>query len=261
MRKVIFIILAALFFDCSVFAQSRIERPIQVQLNFSGAFLKVFGNSLAGSEVDHLEVKDWVLPGISAGYHFRKLLYGGYSYTPSRGLTLEGAWGFSNEKDGYINLDYATGHLHNLELRISPFENGFYGQFYFNHIPKVSYNMDYQRNSETVLIGENEYATDLLVNWDFKTVNAFGIGFGYNWIFRKGISLNLGVAFPVIKSPFYENIEITPKDPAVVISERDLEFARLSISNETFYYPVQFIINVGYNFRKTKEEITPPDRF
>jgi hypothetical protein len=174
---------------------------------------------------------------------------------------LEEQWGFSNEKDGNISVDYATGNLHNLELRVSPFENGFYGQFFFNHIPKVSYRMDFQRISETIQIGDNEYPTDLWVTWNFKTVNAFGIGFGYNWIHRSGISANLGIAFPIIRSPYYENIEITPKDSTVIISERDVEFASLSIANETFYYPVQFMITVGYNFRKTKKETIPPDRF
>ncbi len=237
------------------------ERPIQVQLNFSGAFLKSFGNSLSNSEVDHLEVTKWALPGISAGYHYKKLLYFGYSFTPSRGLVLDEEWGFGKEKDGYISVDHESGNLHNLELRVSPFEIGFYGQAFFNFIPKVGYKMDFQRLSETVLIGENEYQTDLVATWNFKTVNSLGVGFGYNWVHHSGVSVNLGLAFPIIKSPFYENIIITPKNTSVVISERDMELAKLSVTNETFYFPVQFYINIGYNFKIKKETLVPPDRF
>jgi hypothetical protein len=261
LKKEFLIIIAILLLACSLFAQKRVERPIQVQLNFSGAFLKAFGNSLSDSEVDHLEVTKWALPGISVGYHFRKLLYFGYSFTPSRGMVLEEEWGFSGENDGNITVDFATGYLHNLELRVSPFEVGFYGQLFFNHIPKVDYKMDFQRKSETVMIGENEYETDILATWNFKMVNSLGVGFGYNWIHHSGISANLGIAFPIINSPYYENIEISAKDPSVYIPVRDLELARLSLESETFYFPVQLYLNIGYNFRNTKEESVPSDRF
>ena len=261
MKKALFLIFSSIFLVCSLFAQNRVERPVQVQLNFSGAFLKAFGNALSDSEVDQLHVSKWVLPGISAGYHYKKLIYFGYSFTPNRGLVLEEEWGFSKEKDGNISVDYGTGNLHNLELRVSPFEIGFYGQVFFNYIPKVNYSMDFQRKSETVLIGENEYETDLLATWNFKKVNSLGIGFGYNWVHRNGISINLGLAFPIIQNPYYQNIAINAKDPSVVISTRDLDLASLSIENETFYYPVQIYLNIGYNFSLSKEEQVTPDRF
>lgn len=237
------------------------ERPVQVQLNFSGAFLKAFGNVLSDSEVEKLEVSNWVLPGISAGYHYKKLLYFGYSFTPARDLVLKEDWGFSDEKDGRISVDYTTGYLHNLELRVSPFEIGFYGQLFFNHIPKVNYTMDFKRKYTEVIIGENGYQTDLLATWNFKAVNSLGVGFGYNWVYRNGISVNIGIAFPIIKSPFYENIEITPTDSSVSFAPNDLDLAKLSLENESFYFPVQLYLNVGYNFRITKKETTTGDRF
>ena len=261
MKKQLIIFITAIFFGGSLFSQNRVERPIQVQLNFSGAFLKGFGNILSDSEVNHLEVSDWVLPGISVGYHYNKLIYFGYSYTPSRGLVLEESWGFGNENDGNITVNHATGHLHNFELRVSPFEIGFYGQVFFNHIPKVDYTMGFIRNSETMTIGENEYETDLYATWNFKAVNSVGIGFGYNWVHRSGFSANLGLAFPIIKSPYYENINLTPTNPAEDVLEADLGLAKLSLENESFYFPVQFMINLGYNFKLKKEEPVPTDRF
>jgi hypothetical protein len=261
LKKELLIIIAILLLTCSLFGQRRVERPIQVQLNFSGAFLRAFGNSLSDSEVDQLEVTKWALPGISAGYHFRKLLYFGYSFTPSRGMVLEEEWGFGGENDGFVTVDFATGYLHNLELRVSPFEMGFYGQLFFNHIPKVSYAMDFQRKSETVMIGDNEYATDLLATWNFKMVNSLGVGFGFNWIHRSGVSANLGIAFPIIKSPLYENIVIIAKDPNIDILLSDLELARLSLESETFYFPVQLYLNIGFNFTKNNKETPPSDRF
>ena len=253
--------MTVVFFGSTLYGQMRVERPIQVQLNFSGMFLKAFGNSLADSEVNHLEITDWALPGISVGYHFKKLLYFGYSYTPSRGMALHEEWGFSDENDGFIIVKHETGRLHNFELRVSPFEIGFYGQVFYNHIPKVDYTMNFQRKGETVTLGENEYATDLWASWNFKAVNSVGIGFGYNWVHRSGISANIGLALPIIQSPYYENIVITPKDPNIEVSQRDLDLAALSIANETFYYPVQLYLNVGYNFKWKRKSTETPDRF
>ena len=261
LKQQLIIFFVSILFCGSLFSQNRVERPIQVQVNFSGAFLKAFGNILADSEVDHLEVSDWVVPGVSVGYHYNKLLYIGYAYTPSRGLVLKESWGFGNTRDGNITVNHATGHLHNLELRVSPFEIGFYGQVFYNHIPKVDYSMDFQRKFATVVIGENEYETDLQATWNFKKVNALGIGFGYNWVNKKGISVNLGLAFPIIQSPFYKNIKIVPTNPAEDVLESDLGLAKLTLENETFYFPVQFTLNVGYNFQLKKEEKVPSDRF
>lgn len=261
MKKKFSITIAALFFTFSLFAQRRVARPIQVQLNFSGVLVKSFGNTFSSSEVDHLKVTEWGLPGVSAGYHFKKLLYVGYSFTPARGFELSKEWGFNNEKNGLINVDFTTGNLHNLELRISPFEIGFYGQLFFNYIPKVDYTMDFQRKSDVVTIGENEYETDILANWNFKSVKSLGIGFGYLWVHESGISASIGIALPIIKTPYYRNIDIMPKDQNVEILSSDLELARLTIENESFYFPIQFNLNVGYNFTKNKKETIPVDRF
>lgn len=258
----IFTILTIIFLIvCSLKAQNRTELPVQVQLNFSGVFFKTFENVFSDSETDRRDLSNWAVPGISAGYHFRQLLYAGYSYTPARRSVLQRDWSFGGENDGDIWVNHTTGHLHNIELRVSPFEIGFYGQVFFNHIPKVNYTMEFRRKFETVLIGENEYATDLLASWNFKTVNALGIGFGYNWIHKNGISINLGMAFPIIQTPYYENIEVVSNDPAVQISLSDIELAKQSVAKESFYFPIQIILNAGYNFRLKKTPEVPVDRF
>ena len=117
----------------SLNAQNRVDKPIQIHLNWGGVFLKAFANSLADSEVQNLEVKKWGIPGISLGYHLNKRLYIGYSFQPNRNLILSEDWSFAGNvlKDGFITLDHNTGAFHNIEYRYFPFKFGFYG---FEHL-------------------------------------------------------------------------------------------------------------------------------
>ena len=89
------------------YSQNRVDRPIQVQANLSGFFLKTVGPSLADSEVDDLQVHNWGWPGLSVGYHLNRAIYVGYSFQPSRNLILKETWGFTTEvKDGNITVDH-----------------------------------------------------------------------------------------------------------------------------------------------------------
>ena len=63
-------------------SQNRLERPIQLQANFSGALLSVTVNSLADETVDDVKVNKW-RPGIDIGYHVNRFVYLGYSLSSS----------------------------------------------------------------------------------------------------------------------------------------------------------------------------------
>jgi len=59
----------------NAFAQNSVDHPIQLQVNFSGAFIKVAVNGIADPSVDDVKVNSWK-PGISIShliYNFRSL--------------------------------------------------------------------------------------------------------------------------------------------------------------------------------------------
>jgi len=150
-----------LFISLPGYSQNRVERPVQLQANFAGGFLSIAGNALADETVDDFKVDHWV-PGISVGYHLNGYLYFGYSLYPSMELTLKEDWGLSPAAlDGRIVLDHKTGYDHNLEARISPFNFGLYLSLAVIRINNIKYKMKFRRKSETMLIGDNAYATDM----------------------------------------------------------------------------------------------------
>jgi len=240
----------------SLNAQNRVEKPIQIHLNWGGVFLKAFANSLADSEVQNLEVKNWGIPGISLGYQLNKRLYIGYSFQPNRNLILSEEWSFTGNvlKDGFITLDHNTGTFHNIESRYFPFKFGLYGSLFLNYTSKAKYEMDFIRLGNTIQIGANSYSTDIKANWNFKSLSTFGIGLGYSYVHKSGFSFDLGIGVPIpINKPFHENIVIESVQ-GISIQPFDLNSGIGQIENEMFFYPVQLNINLGYNFNRKKRE-------
>jgi len=74
-------------------AQSRLERPVQLQANFTGGLLSVTANANADPTVDDVKVNGWK-PGIEIGYHLNRYIYLAYALHPSLDLTLREDWGF-----------------------------------------------------------------------------------------------------------------------------------------------------------------------
>lgn len=67
MRHLMIVILLSIC-ALSGYTQTRVDRPIRFQLNFSGAFLKAFEQSLSTAEVESFDVENWLVPGIDIGY-------------------------------------------------------------------------------------------------------------------------------------------------------------------------------------------------
>jgi hypothetical protein len=234
-------------------AQQRVEKPFQIQLNFSGAFLRAFGEGLSDSEVTSFKVKDWAIPGFSLGYHLNRYLYVGYAFQPTRDLTLKEPWGLTQQfNDGNIAVNYGSGTFHNIDLRLSPFKAGLYVAVSLIHVPSVDYLMDFVRTGSVVRIGLNDYNTDLEIDWKFKEITSIGFGLGYNWVHRSGFSAGLGLQFPITSAPQYQDIVITPTSSNVTILSADLATATNRLEEESFYYPIQILINVGYNLNSLK---------
>jgi len=230
-------------------AQNRLEKPIQIHLNGSGLFLKGFGNALADNEIDQLTIKKWGIPGISIGKHLSKRIYVGYSFQPNRNIILEEPWTFGeNDNDGNINVNHNTGNFHSLEGRYFPFNFDFYGSLFFTHVSKAKYSMNFDRIGNDLVMGENSYETDVIADWNFKSLNTIGIGVGYNYVHKSGFSFDLGFGLPIpLSEPLHENIEIT-SNQGLEINPNDIESGKTKIENELFYFPVQLHLNIGYNF-------------
>ena len=243
------LIITIMLLPISSKGQNRVDRPTQFQINLSGAFISVLGNSIADASVDDLKVNSWKL-GWIFGYHLKPSLYLGYALYPSLDLTLREEWGFTSiAKDGNIVLDHKTGKIQSFELRYSPFEHGFYVSTAWMLIGRTEYSMKFKRKSDTMFIGQNEYAMDLDVRWNSKSSSNIGIGLGYNWIMNSGISFNFGVSVPP-KFPDNDVVEFTPLNQGnAKITENDLALAEEFLNEETFYGPILLFVNIGYNLK------------
>jgi len=230
-------------------AQTRVDRPFQVQLNFSGVFIKTFGQAISDPEVERFDARKWAWPGIDIGYHLNRTFFIGYSFQPSRNHILEETWSLSyGPKDANIRVDYQSGNYHNLNLRISPFNNGFYASASLVLIDRADYQMQAERLADELRIGEGAYPTDMNVAWQFKNALTFGVGLGYQHIFNNGIAVGFGLLVPLISSPYYEDISFFPTNEGVSLNLQDKARAEEKVRQETFFYPIQFNLKVGFNF-------------
>lgn len=237
-----------LLFTTTLSAQNRTEKPIQINLNASGLFLKALGSTIADSEITDLEVNNWVAPGLSIGYHLNNRIYVGYSFQPNRNLILKEPWTFGDgENDGTISLDHNTGSFHSLEGRYFPFNFGLYGALFLTHVSEGKYEMEFKSEESGMAIGENIYNTDLDAEWNARALNTIGFGLGYNYVHRSGFSFDLGLGLPIPNSkPLYENITVSSIQ-GITIESADITSAETKIENELFYFPVQLHLNLGYN--------------
>ncbi len=229
--------------------QNRVDRPTQFQINLSGAFISVAGNSIADASVEDLKVNSWK-PGWIFGYHIKPSIYLGYALYPSLDLTLREEWGFTGiAKDGNIVLDHKTGKIQSFELRYSPFEHGFYLSTAWMLIGRTEYSMKFIRKADTMFIGENEYALDLDARWNSKSSSNIGIGLGYNWIMNSGISFNFGFSVP-LKFPENDIVLFTQiTESSAKITDSDLVLAEEFLNEETFYGPILLFVNIGFNLK------------
>ena len=74
------------------------------------------------------------------------------------------------------------------------------------------------------------------------------LGLGYNHVSPSGFSFNLGLSMPVPTAPpLHENIKIVATEN-VEIAPSDLAQGIKTIEDETFFYPIQLNMSLGYNF-------------
>ncbi|NNC86417.1 MAG: hypothetical protein HKN75_10075 [Bacteroidia bacterium] len=251
MLKLLVSFIVCLFYLSSAQAQLKVDRPYQFQANFSSVLMQMMGKTFYSSDVEELNVEDWSTPGVSIGYHLNKRVYIGYSYHPNRNLVLSREWRFNgNENDGMIEVDHHTGQFHTLELRWSPYRNGFYASIFATHITKANYTLDFIRLDSTMQLGSNDYASDVEAEWHAKKINTIGLGLGYNFISSKAFSLGIGLGVPItINQTYHQEITLASKQ-AVTFKPLDESLGIKTIREDRFYYPVQFYFSAGINLKR-----------
>ena len=237
-------------FSIFAFSQNRVQKQLQIQTNWSGVFLKTFGNALADSEIQSLEIENWIIPGISASYHLNKRFYVGYSFQPNRCLTLVEEWTLSDlqTNDALITVEHETGTFHDLNFRYTPFKFGAYLSGNLFHTTKGDYNLQALPLENSVQFGKASNLSQVIADWNFKSFTAIGLGLGYNYVHKSGVSFDIGLGLPI---PFfdtpYENINYNWLEN-IWVPEEDVNFATEKLENELFFFPVRLNLNVGYNF-------------
>jgi hypothetical protein len=219
------LIVGAVLFPLIGMANEREERPAQIQY--------------------------LLLNGISAGYHLNDTFFLGVSYFTPMELTLEG----SNDKPSALyGQDYVdefqseTEQSRALELRISPFDGGFYFSVAGLTSGKQKQTVTYEQRNRVL---PDDAATQLsdtsmTITVEVEEWSGAAIGLGYTAIWDSGFSLSFGLLFsPVVLEPevtvdFTPDAYDTDANQQAMIDRVEDDFGTSS--------PGLGFIGLGYNF-------------
>jgi len=230
----------------STYAQSTYD--YFVKADFSGSFLKAFGQTLSNEEITTYDIKNWAVPGIEMGKVITPKFQVSLSFTPSFKVHIEEQWGLGNgPSDADLSLDYKTPLIISFNGRFYPFTKGLYGAASLQYLSSARYAMRLVPQESSLAIGNGEYASAVIGNWDYKSALTAAISLGWTFSFARRLIVDVGIQVPIIPGPFHENIVLALEN-GQAIENADREFAERRIEDETFYYPVQFRIQLGYRF-------------
>jgi hypothetical protein len=226
-RFTLLLVLASLIPVGAVMADSRAERPLQVQLDLSGA---------------------------SVGYHFSELVFVGYTQQGRVKTRDFGCFGCEDDEDVRIydqnrvdDADFSFGVRRSLEVRFSPWKFGFYFSLGILSVEQDEQRILYKEGPRVV--GENAYNdSGLLLQVRAKRYEGLAGGMGINHVFESGLSLGAGFLMGLTPE---ETPEVTAtsfgSDPA---SQEDLAIFKREVEDEYLEFPPvgMFHLAVGYNF-------------
>lgn len=222
-------------------------RRVTVELDLFTGLLATAAERVADETVDELVVDAW-RPGGAVVVALGDRLEVLYGIQPGLGLVLGEAWGFGPGSDGTISLDHSTGTIHRVAGRLRLL-GGLYTELGIARVGATDYAMDFERNGATMRIGQNDYATDLRVDWRTASTFRSVVGLGYQLDLLGGLRLGLGFAVPI---PFGESdvasIDFAPTEAGVTISAADQSLARAALDQETFYAPIVGRVSIGYGW-------------
>jgi hypothetical protein len=225
-------------------------KPLQFQLNNAGLLHISLANLFNDKDKKHVQMQEWITPGIEVGFHLSPSFYIGYGLEPNRQVRVREFMSLSNvAPEGTSYLDLHSLESHRINLRYFPLEVDCYAELGVMRMGSVSHSMDFDRYGEAAKYGDNFYATDLSIEWRRPAHWAPTLGFGYNWVYRSGFSFDVGCTVPidVLKQDEFP-VEIDETQANVFLSAEDRDLLSKSVANYSFYSPVTFRLNVGYNF-------------
>lgn len=225
LRAAILLALACLLGGRAAWADSRTERPVQIQVD-------VFGLS-AGYHFSQL-----IFAGVTSQSSYRSARYSGRRYNEDRRVY---------DQDGIDKARITFGRRDSLEIRFSPMEK--YG-FYFSFASLVTQgdDIEIQYKEQPRVVGNTAYqSAGLKLEVDGKPTTAPAVGIGINHVFDFGLSVGAGFLMG-LKRPSDPDVTVTSfgADP---VSEADLtEFADKVRDDYTNTNTGLVHIAVGYNF-------------
>lgn len=218
------VLLAALltpFAAVPVLADDRVERPIQMQ-------------------VDGL--------GVSLGWHLSELFYVGVTQRSSiDSFSVRG--GRFDEEDEIYNqrgvqtADMRSGRRNSFEVRLSPWESGFY--FAFGVLRAYGDTQDILYDERARVVGDGAYVTGLRLRVQGKPKTAGAVGLGINHVTDFGLSLGLGFLIG-LDQPNPPDIDVQVTNAAVL--QADIDKFRAEVEKEFVDTPFLFHLAIGFNF-------------
>ena len=219
LKKKLFSSTLFILFPFTIWCSERVGRTVQLQLvNFSG---------------------------VALGYHISDSIFLGYTYVSSMDLSLEPQNPRALYGQDYVEkVDLEEDQDQSIELRISPFDNG----FYFS-IGGLSTGRKYQRvtfkKRNRVLPNDTQLSsTKIIVVNEVEPWSGLGLGLGYTAIWDFGLSIGLGLIFspvqlePDVSVTVDPDISAADKQSLIERVEKDFGKPRPSLG----YFAI------GYNF-------------
>lgn len=211
----------------SAVADSRVERPLQLQFDLSG---------------------------VSIGYHFSELVYVGLTQQSSVKTQEVGCLHCNDEEKSRIydqnrvdTAKYDYGVRRSLEFRFSPWESGIY--FALGALAADIDGQDVVYEEAPRVVGDSAYnSTGMRLQVESKSYTGIVAGMGINHVFDFGLSIGFGFVTGLTQEEA-PDIVVTSfgSDPA---SDEDLEKFKDTVEEEYLGPPTVGMLHlaIGYNF-------------
>ncbi len=188
---------------------------------------------------------------MSAGVHISKTFYLGVYTLTGRVITTDTEDDNNKEDEkydqpGFDNQKNEIGMRQVYEIRISPWELGFYFSFGYLHANEDKFTSTFLQTQR--IIGGNTYDTALEIEVVHPEYSGPALGFGINHVFAGGISLGTGMTFGTRQRKRPE-VTVTSTTEGITISQSDLDKLIEDVEDEEMQYPaVSAHLSIGYNF-------------
>jgi hypothetical protein len=201
----------------------RTDRPLQLQLAVGGT--------------------GGIQYGVSMGYHFSNLIYGGITHLFSgSGESLTREYYELYGQNGMTSSSVVNGQKDTIEMRISPFSSvGLYISAAYLISKGDGDHTVYDVRTRT--IGSNDYVTGLDVTVKEKPISSLAFGGGINQVLGNGISFGAGYLLALKHNQ--SDVTVIATNPN--ISTGDIDAFKQQISDEHRTLSMLYL-TIGYNF-------------